>query len=298
MHRTSSSSQYSTSFQRYLSKPAASIPETLPCLRSQSTSTTASSAWVRSFGAFSPKAQEAYDRCRTRVAGLRTSCDFVFDEYTGVGREEEVQVMANIGMDALRNPHKPRPKGEWAGGEITRHAQAQKRFIETFDAYPQAVVQEAADRAHKHVRNIQNYLANRRDTTASKPCLAFLEFDMDLPDEAVHHTIIEELYIFNDIASYNLEQIGVYDYHKELEAKFMDLYENKIPQFGEPVNTELAQYVEGLGNWARAGDQWGFESERYLGKNGPEIGITRCVTLLPKGRSEDIGLQLVNDSLL
>ncbi|KAH9172906.1 hypothetical protein EDB89DRAFT_2069361 [Lactarius sanguifluus] len=45
-------------------------------------------------------ASSAWDK-----AGLRTSCDFVFDEYTGVGREEEVQVMANIGMDALRNPH-------------------------------------------------------------------------------------------------------------------------------------------------------------------------------------------------
>ncbi|KAH9172907.1 hypothetical protein EDB89DRAFT_844032 [Lactarius sanguifluus] len=84
-------------------------------------------------------------------------------------------------------------------------------------------------------------------------------------------------------------KIGVYDYHKELETRFMDLYENKISKFGEPVDTELAQYVEGLGNWARAGDQWGFESERYFGKKGPEIGKTRCVTLLPKGRSEHIG---------
>ncbi|KAI9430162.1 hypothetical protein H4582DRAFT_2019362 [Lactarius indigo] len=47
----------------------------------------------------------------------------------------------------------------------------------------------------------------------------------------------------------------VHDYHKELEAKFMDLYENKMP------NLE-----------SRAGDQWGFESERYFGKKGPEIG--------------------------
>ncbi|KAH9037047.1 hypothetical protein EDB84DRAFT_1228342, partial [Lactarius hengduanensis] len=50
--------------------------------------------------------------------------------------------------------------------------------------------QEAADRAHKHIRNIQDYLAIRRDTTASKPCFAVLEFDMNPPDEAFHHLVI------------------------------------------------------------------------------------------------------------
>ena len=90
----------------------------------------------------------------------------------------------------------------------------------------------------------------------------------------------------------------VYGYHKELEAKFMDLYENKVPKFGGQVDTELARYVDGLGNWVRAGGQWAFESERYFGKKGPEIEKTRWVTLLPKGRSEDVGPQLVDDYLL
>lgn len=45
---------------------------------------------------------------------------FVFDEHSDVAHEDEVQVMANIIMDALRNPHTPRPKGEWVGGEVTR----------------------------------------------------------------------------------------------------------------------------------------------------------------------------------
>jgi Delta6-protoilludene synthase len=45
---------------------------------------------------------------------------FVYDEYSDVAPEDEVQVMADIIMDALRNPHEPRPKGEWIGGEVTR----------------------------------------------------------------------------------------------------------------------------------------------------------------------------------
>ncbi len=45
---------------------------------------------------------------------------FVFDEHSDRATEEEAQVMADIVMDALRNPHTPRPKGEWIGGEVTR----------------------------------------------------------------------------------------------------------------------------------------------------------------------------------
>ncbi|KAH9965227.1 terpenoid synthase [Russula dissimulans] len=317
----------------------------------------ASAAWARSFGAFSPKAQYAYDRCDFNLlaslayplldkARVRTGCDlmnmfFVYDEYSDVAHEDEVQVMANIIMDALRNPHTPRPKGEWIGGEVTREfwelaiktasPGSQKRFIETFGTYTQAVVQQAADRTHKHVRTVQEYLEVRRDTIGAKPSFAILETPLNLPEEAVRHPVIEELAILsidmillgNDIASYNLEQARgddnhnmitivmhhhktdiqgamdwVYNYHKELEAKFMDIYENRIPKFGEPVDTELAQYVDGLGNWVRASDQWGFESERYFGKKAPEIQKTRWVTLLPKERSDELGPQLVDGSLL
>ncbi len=90
----------------------------------------------------------------------------------------------------------------------------------------------------------------------------------------------------------------VHDYHKEVEAKFMDLLENKIPKFDEPVDSELARYLDGIGNWVRANDQWNFETERYFGKKALEIGRTRWVTLLPKERPEYIGPLLVDDSLL
>lgn len=45
----------------------------------------------------------------------------IYDEYTDAcDTLEEAQEMADIVMDALRNPHKPRPEGEWLGGEVTR----------------------------------------------------------------------------------------------------------------------------------------------------------------------------------
>lgn len=56
---------------------------------------------------------------------VRAACDFmnlvfVIDEYSDVSEPSEVQEQKDIIMDALRNPHKPRPKGEWIGGEAAR----------------------------------------------------------------------------------------------------------------------------------------------------------------------------------
>ena len=45
---------------------------------------------------------------------------FFFDDCTDVAHKDDVQVMADVCMDALRNPHTPRPKDEWVGGEIMR----------------------------------------------------------------------------------------------------------------------------------------------------------------------------------
>jgi len=56
-------------------------------------------------------------------------------------------------------------------------------------------VQQAADRTHKHVRTIEEYLDVRRDTIGAKPSFAILETAMNLPDEAVYHPVITELSI-------------------------------------------------------------------------------------------------------
>jgi hypothetical protein len=45
---------------------------------------------------------------------------FIFDDFADVAHYDDVQAMADITMEALRNPHTPRPKDEWVGGEVTR----------------------------------------------------------------------------------------------------------------------------------------------------------------------------------
>lgn len=55
----------------------------------------------------------------------RIGCDlmnlfFVFDEWSDISSAYETRLQADSIMDALRNPCKPRPTGEWVGGEIAR----------------------------------------------------------------------------------------------------------------------------------------------------------------------------------
>lgn len=56
-------------------------------------------------------------------------------------------------------------------------------------------------------------------------------------------------------------------YHVELETKFFDAL-GRVPKWGKPIDSWVAEYCDGLGN------------------------------LMPKERTEDIGPQVVNGSIL
>lgn len=45
---------------------------------------------------------------------------FVFDEQSDLVDAEEARKQADIIMDALRNPGRPRPENEWIVGEVAR----------------------------------------------------------------------------------------------------------------------------------------------------------------------------------
>ena len=48
-----------------------------------------------------------------------------------------------------------------------------------------------------------------------------------------------------------------------------------LPQWEEPLNSQVKEYCDGLGQWVRANDDWSFESERYFGNKGLEIKENR-----------------------
>lgn len=83
---------------------------------------------------------------------------------------------------------------------------------------------------------------------------------------------------------------GAMDYignlHDRLAGAFL-LTKDRLPSWGEPIDSHVARYVHGLGNWVRANDQWSFESERYFGTKGLDIMKHRVVKMLPKANRTD-----------
>ncbi|KAF7341630.1 Terpene cyclase [Mycena sanguinolenta] len=198
-----------------------------------------SEAWFRNFNAFSPKAQKAFEKCDfCRLASLaypalnkqrlRTGCDlmmlfFTFDEYTDVLPAPEVRRYADIVMDALKNPTKPRPEGEHVVGEVARQfwalgiqsatPLAQKHFLNTFEDYIYSVVDQASDRDNERIRGSEEYMTLRRRTIGLHPSYPMQELGMDLADEIWNHPVVDELrriavdivLLDNDICSYKKE---------------------------------------------------------------------------------------------
>ncbi|KDQ57646.1 hypothetical protein JAAARDRAFT_35337 [Jaapia argillacea MUCL 33604] len=301
-----------------------------------------SRAWINSFNALDKKAQRAFDLCdfslltslaypHAEKPHLRACCDmmnlfFVFDEISDEAEGPVVRHLADVIMDALRDPYSPRPTGESVLGEITRQfwertlrdakpsMSTQRRFIDSFDAYTTSVAVQAEDRDHAYIRDIDSYLVVRRDTIGTYPSFVMLELGMHIPEQVLHDPTILDLElcitdmicVANDLYSYNVEQARgddshnvltvamheldtdlegalrwVEEYHDHLVARFMDNVQ-RVPNYGPEVDEQLMNYIDGLGNWARANEAWSFETWRYFGKDGPDIQKHRIVALLPK----------------
>ncbi|KAK0214397.1 terpenoid synthase [Armillaria fumosa] len=209
----------------------------------------ASEAWFRSFKAFGPESQSAFDRCNFKH--LRTQCDFmnlvfVIDEYTDNATPEVVRQYFDVVIDALRNPAKPRPSDEvvlgvvaqefWALGVKSASRTSGKHFIEGFVGYGNAVVQEAKDRQRLHIRNVQDYLDVRRFTIGTCSAFALMELGYELPGEVRHHPTVvaleglsRDMIIFdNDLASYNKEQ-AVEEYPHNIIVCIMNEQKCSLP---------------------------------------------------------------------
>lgn len=74
----------------------------------------------------------------------------------------------------------------------------QNHFLETVEAYVDAVVQQSADRDNDRVRTIEEFLKVRRDASGCYPSFAVIELDMDLPDDVWRHSSLERLRVMAD----------------------------------------------------------------------------------------------------
>ncbi|KAH8979419.1 isoprenoid synthase domain-containing protein [Lactarius hatsudake] len=224
--------------------------------------------WVRSFEALDAKSQSAFDRCNFEC--LRVTCDlmalyFMYDEYTDKLDEDGVRTCADVVIDALRNPHKERPQGEWKLGEIARQfwlraikvasEAAQRRFLTSFATYAYSIIEETSDRNAGRVRSIADCLELRRRTSAVYSTLFSLELGLDIPDEIMTHPAmvsllglaIDPLMLTNDLYSYNIEQAAGHGGHNILTAimneKGVDLAE-ALDWFAEYNGAILSKFQE------------------------------------------------------
>ncbi|THH27301.1 hypothetical protein EUX98_g6890 [Antrodiella citrinella] len=135
-----------------------------------------------------------------------------------------VREMVDIVLDAMKHPHKPRPRGEVVLGEITRQfwergiktasLTSQKHMLSTLADFLESLVEQAADRDEDRYRTVEEYLRRRRQNVGTKPSCVPLELGLNLADEVFHHPVLVELtdyiveiiIIDNDIVSFNREQ--------------------------------------------------------------------------------------------
>ncbi|KAK0437386.1 isoprenoid synthase domain-containing protein [Armillaria borealis] len=166
---------------------------------------------------------------------LRIVCDlmnlfFAFDEYSDNAPPEVVRQYADIVMDAVRSPIKPRPSDEVVLGVIAQEysysclfwalcvksasSTSRKHFVESLGHYVDSVVQEAEDRHRGHIRNVEDYFDLRRLDVGVDPSFSMIGLEYDLPDEVFHHPTVvalqglgrDMIILDNDLASYNKEQ--------------------------------------------------------------------------------------------
>ncbi|KAG6844208.1 hypothetical protein H0H87_008877 [Tephrocybe sp. NHM501043] len=160
---------------------------------------------------------------------LRVGCDlmnfiFLCDEYTDFATEEDVQYVATVIMDAMRNPGVPRPPSESIIGEAAKQFYVTllkctsetvgQRFIESYEQYLGSVIMEAKNRTKGHTGSVNDYLIARRNNIAVKPIYVILHSQLGLPNEFFNDPVVQRLtqasidmiLICNDIYSYIVEQ--------------------------------------------------------------------------------------------
>ncbi|KAH8817571.1 terpenoid synthase [Flagelloscypha sp. PMI_526] len=202
---------------------------------------TESLIWLRSFQAFSPKTQAAFDKsdCSLLAAfafphasafDLRSCCDlmhtiFALEDFTDNHPLDQAVSRCEATMDAILNVNKTRPDGEHIIGEIARQFWKRasshmsrpivKRFERRWREFVDALIIQAQRHAEGYICTPEEYMCARRDNFGTYQCFALLEqsLQLNLPDEAIDHPLLQSLYkdttdmliLSNDMCSYRKE---------------------------------------------------------------------------------------------
>lgn len=70
---------------------------------------------------------------------------------------------------------------------------SQKRFVAAFFECLDGLALEAVDRKHNHIRDFDSYLDVRRETIGCKVVFAFIELEMEIPDNVFNDSTLTNL---------------------------------------------------------------------------------------------------------
>ena len=145
---------------------------------------------------------------------------FIVDEYTDVEAPPRVSEMVEVMIDALRNPDKPRPKGEvilgevikqyvcypikfyivlielirfWSRGRRTVPHETGEPFVTYFTYYLQSVGAEAEARDRDGVLTSDAYLAIRLDNIGVPSMCVLGGLFLSLPDDLYDDPLLAEI---------------------------------------------------------------------------------------------------------
>ncbi|AVH67867.1 terpene synthase family protein [Nostoc sp. 'Peltigera membranacea cyanobiont' N6] len=169
-------------------------------------------------------------------------------------------------------------------------------FVCSFEEYFAGCVEEAINRAHVVIPDIDTYIKIRNLSSAGDLTVVLIEFcdQLLIPDILRQHDIFKKLKEkiinilawCNDIFSYAREMASgdvhnlvlVLHYQQQIplelaikraieihdrEVRELIKLEASLPSFGEELDAELAKYISGMYAWIRGNLDWYFNSDRY-----------------------------------
>ncbi|PPQ77846.1 hypothetical protein CVT25_015339 [Psilocybe cyanescens] len=277
---------------------------------------------------------------------FRVACDlmnilFAMDDISDHLNVTDIRSLAIAALDGLRNPDSPLKFQEqhrmravhmsfWKNASKIASNTVKRRFVKSYDAYVNAVVQEAMERRERQVRpSLEEYLTLRRSTGAIKPSLDLIMLPLEISDEYLELDSVKELELIaidliaiaNDIVSFNVEQARgdihnavivlmekqklsiqeamdfVDEWYQRRSSKFIDIMKEMEETLDESdrMQRDLKIYIKGLAQWVTANYEWSFETSRFFGPHHKDIYKARAVALMPKrGKGKNINSAVSN----
>ncbi|KAK8214398.1 isoprenoid synthase domain-containing protein [Phyllosticta capitalensis] len=193
---------------------------------------------------------------------------------------------------------------------------ARERYVESNTHFCRSVAELHGEEFDDMVvmENITRYLHIRAQNIGLYPLLALEEYacGLKLPQAVfeckairdIERLVAEMLTLQNDILSYHREhsvghsqnlisifrrRLGLsqqqsYDKANELlHGCYRQWYisHSEVPSWGEKVDVQVQQYLQGCLNVLKANVRWSFKSQRYFGKDVERVRETRQVVLIP-----------------